>query len=289
MTYIATQLEQFMGRDSATQFVKWLCDFLIQTSSTLLPHQIHSPNREQSTVDSITSINNGSGSGSSGSSSKQPSSSSSSHTRGYHHHQHRNKLNFSRFRHHSSIFTTVISRSRSTTITTICEGDSRSQVLDDTEMRNYYQELHKQNPELYPRYESVYEFSQLSVRRRLGTTRWLIERNAKDLSKLLSDRDLQYNQMREKAKQENNRRRRDKEDEEYERSRRRKDGERYRSESSRHKREDGESSSSRRYSESSHRRSNSYQEKSSGRKRSRSEYDRQSEESYLPAATNPES
>lgn len=172
LDYIANEMELFLGKESATEFARWLFDCLINVSSTIL--------------DNNNSSNN-----------------SYSREKRYHMLEKKNWKKYFYERKSSNYI-----RRRNTNISSL-DGDLRRQVLDEIELREYFLELNKQHPDKYPRYESVAEFSRVEIEDLLGSVRWLIERTESDFLDLSKERDEYFEKVTSRFKLRNNYKRSD--------------------------------------------------------------------------------
>jgi len=68
------------------------------------------------------------------------------------------------------------------------EVDPRVQVLNNGQLRDHFQDLHKNAPDQFPKYLSVYQFNQLRLKHRTSNVYWLIEREDNEWNTKLSQR-----------------------------------------------------------------------------------------------------
>jgi hypothetical protein len=163
LDYIANEMELFLGKDGATEFVKWLFNCLINVSSTIL--------------DNNNSDNNG-----------------YSKEKRCHMFEKKNwKKYFCENRNSGYIWR------RNTSMLSL-DSDPRRQVLDEIELREYFVELNKQHPDKYPRYESVAEFSRVKIEDLLSNVRWLIERTESDFLDLIKEREEYFEKVNSRFK-----------------------------------------------------------------------------------------
>ncbi len=71
------------------------------------------------------------------------------------------------------------------------EVDQRVQVLNDTRLRDHFEQLHKSSPDQYPKYLSVYQFTQLAIKHRVDHVFWIIEREKDEWRTKMSQKSME--------------------------------------------------------------------------------------------------